>query len=93
MTDHRTEAELRKIAERRADAKIGFRNHAMIYGLVNAGLAGLNLATSPHYLWFVWPLFGWGIGLAAHGLSVYGATGGGRERAVQAELERLRRQG
>jgi hypothetical protein len=91
MTELRSDAELRKIAERRADAKIGFRNHALIYGLVNAGLAALNLATSPQTLWFVWPLFGWGIGLAAHGLAVYGAMGAGREQAVQAEMERLRR--
>ncbi len=93
MTEPRNDAQLRQLAERRADAKIGWRNHAMVYGLVNAGLAGLNLATSPHYLWFIWPLFGWGIGLAAHGLSVYGAMDAGRERAVQAELERLRRRG
>jgi hypothetical protein len=91
MTEPRSEAELRKIAERRVDAKRGFHIHALVYGLVNAGLAGLNLTTSPQVLWFAWPLFGWGIGLAAHGFAVYGARGGGRERAVEREFERLRR--
>lgn len=93
MTVDRTDADLRKLAERRADAKLGFRSHLVIYVLVNAGLAGLNLMTSPHILWFQWPLFGWGIGLAAHGMSVYGLPANDREKLVQAELERLRRRG
>lgn len=91
MTQATEEADLRRMAERRADAKLGFRHHALVYVVVNAGLAGLNLLTSPQTLWFYWPLFGWGIGLAAHGLSVYGSSTEGRERAVQAEMEKLRR--
>jgi len=37
-------------------------------------LAMVNLLTYPRYLWFAWAAFGWGIGLAAHGLQVFGAT-------------------
>lgn len=47
-----------------------FFGHALTFALVIGGLAVLNLATSPHYLWFLWPLFGWGIGLAKQGLDV-----------------------
>jgi|HubBroStandDraft_3_1064219.scaffolds.fasta_scaffold144253_2 hypothetical protein len=85
-----TDDALRRSATRRADAKIGFRTHALVYVLVNAGLAALNLLTSQHYLWFVFPLFGWGIGLLAHGLAVYGVTSIGREEMIEREMERLR---
>jgi hypothetical protein len=50
----------------------GFYIHAMIYMLVNALLIAVNLATSRGETWFAWPLLGWGIGLAAHGISVFG---------------------
>ena len=84
------DADLRRRAERRVAAKAGFHTHALTYVLVNAGLLGVNLMTSPHYLWVGWPMFGWGIGLAAHGLGVYGASPGRREDAVRREMERLR---
>ncbi len=91
MTNDPDEGDLRRRAEKRVVAKAGFRSHALIYALVNAGLLGLNLLTSPQYLWAGWPIFGWGIGLAAHGLSVYGAqTAVQREAAVRREMERLR---
>ena len=61
---------------RRAKAQVealrGFYGHATAYALVNAGLLLINLLTSPAYLWVVWPLLGWGIGLASHALGVFG---------------------
>ena len=51
----------------------GFFSHALSYALVIGGLAALNLATSPHYPWFIWPLLGWGIGLVSHGMAFFGA--------------------
>jgi hypothetical protein len=88
------EADLRRQAERRVDARRGFWSHATVFVIVNTGLAVLNLLSSPHYLWFLWPLFGWSIGLAAHAWGVFGSFPGDRERAVAAEVERLRaRQG
>ena len=83
--------ELRRRAERRVNAKLGFRSHLMTYLLVNGGLVVLNLATSPGYLWCLWVVFGWGIGLAAHGLSVYGGGDADRDRMIEAELAKLRR--
>ncbi|MGG9998949.1 2TM domain-containing protein [Pseudovibrio ascidiaceicola] len=41
------------------------------YAVVITALAVLNLLTSPGYLWFLWVAFGFGIGLVAHGLSVF----------------------
>ena len=48
-----------------------FYIHALVYLLVNAGLAVVNLVTSPSYLWFLWAVFGWGVGLAVHGLTTF----------------------
>ncbi|HEX4584325.1 MAG TPA: 2TM domain-containing protein [Burkholderiaceae bacterium] len=62
-------------ARRRVRQIKGFYIHATVYVLVNALLAVINLGTSHGEVWFVWPLFGWGIGLAAHGISVFGAGG------------------
>ena len=71
-------------------ALLGFYIHATVFGAVNVGLLLINLLTSPGYLWFLWPLFGWGIGLAAHGLAVFGArlASAWEERQVGAELAR-----
>ena len=85
------ETDLRRAAERRVAARHGFHIHALVFVLVNLGLLGLNLVTSPGYPWSAWPLFGWGIGLAAHGLAVYGTRSDWRETAVAREMERMRR--
>ncbi|MDW8076323.1 MAG: 2TM domain-containing protein [Nitrososphaerota archaeon] len=38
----------------------------VIYVIINALLIFINLYTSPHVIWFIWPLLGWGIGLILH---------------------------
>jgi hypothetical protein len=81
---------LRRQAERQADVKLGFRSHLFAYVLVNAGLVAINLVTSPGYFWAIWPIIGWGLGLVAHGVAVYHFSGDTRERAIEAELQRLR---
>jgi len=48
----------------------GFYHHVFFFVLINAGLAAINLLSRPEVLWFQWPLLGWGIGLALHGLSM-----------------------
>jgi len=60
--------------ERAAEIK-GFYQHFIVYLLVNAFLFVVNMLTSRGSWWFYWPLFGWGIGVAAHGASVF--LGGG----------------
>jgi hypothetical protein len=48
----------------------GFKYHFIAYVIVNAILIAVNLM-NPSHLWFFWPLLGWGIGIAAHGYSVW----------------------
>lgn len=59
-------------ARKRVEEIRGFYTHLLIYILVNVGLFILNLVTSRGDFWFYWPLFGWGIGILAHALSVFG---------------------
>lgn len=48
-----------------------FYIHLIVYVTVNIGLIGINLVFSSDYKWFIYPLLGWGIGIVAHGLSVF----------------------
>ena len=43
--------------------------------------------------WHIWPMLGWGLGLAIHGVVTFiNLRGEGlRERMLRAEIERLRR--
>ena len=75
-------------AKKRVEAKIGFYIHLGIYVAVNTLLIVINLLTSSQYLWFKWPLMGWGIGVFFHGLGVFVANGSMMERMIQKELER-----
>jgi hypothetical protein len=63
--------EARKRAEKRVEALRGFYTHLLTYCLVNAGLFLINYFSGHGHWWFFWPLFGWGIGLLCHGLSIF----------------------
>ena len=83
----RIEAQIRSQASRRVGWKLGFYWHLAVFTLVNAGLCAINLTTSPEYLWFLWPLAGWGVGLGLHAFGTFG-VGEARERMIEAEVQR-----
>ena len=85
------EIELRRLAARRADMKLAFRSHLFAYGIVNAGLVVINMMTSPDYWWFIWPMMGWGLGLVAHGVTVYMDGESTRDRLIEQEFEKLKK--
>ena len=62
-------------AKERVKELRGFYQHLVAYVLINVFLFVVNVLTSPGSWWFYWPLFGWGIGIVAHGASVF--WGGG----------------
>jgi transcriptional regulator with XRE-family HTH domain len=49
----------------------GFYIHLSIYVIVMAGLLAINLMTSAHTLWVVWPALGWGLGVLLHAAGVF----------------------
>jgi hypothetical protein len=87
-----TEPELQRRAQRRVKQKMGFYIHAAVYVLVNLGLAAIDVANGGAS-WHLWPLVGWGVGLAIHGFVTFASLNGDnlRERMLQDEVERLRR--
>ena len=58
-------------ARKRVEEIKGFYGNLIAYVVVNIGLVVLNLLTSPGYLWFFWPMLGWGIGVLFHGMKVF----------------------
>ena len=86
--------EIDRLARRRAGAKLGWYIHATVYVLVNLLVFSISQYGFGHRPWSVFPLLGWGLGLALHGISVFvlGTGSGLRERMVQKERERLQRQ-
>ena len=69
-------AEVKKAVEREeakslVQFKMSFVIHLVTYILVIGLLLMINLASSPERLWIIWPAVGWGIGVVAHGATVY----------------------
>ena len=96
MTSSLSPEQLERLARKRAGAKLGWYVHAMVYVLVNLVLWAMSMHGFGSRPWSVFPLVGWGLGLALHGISVFmlGTGSDLRERLVQKERERLqRRQG
>ena len=83
------DARRERLARKRAGAKMGWFIHALVYVCVNAGLA--LVAWQGGRTWHVYPLAGWGLGLAIHGLVVWLVGGGAglHERLLQAERMKL----
>ena len=86
--------EIDRLARKRAGAKLGWFFHAAVYVIVNLFVFAMSQYAFGNRSWSVFPLLGWGLGLALHGASVWlmGAGGDLRERMVQKERERLQRQ-
>lgn len=82
-----------RLAHRRAAARMGWFIHAAVYVLVNALLYARSREAFGTAAWSVFPLLGWGIGLAMHGLVVFVLGSGSRlqRRMVERERERLQR--
>lgn len=94
MNSTLTPDEIDRIAKKRAGAKLGWYLHATLYVVINLFIFSVSshgFGTRP---WSVFPLLGWGLGMALHGVSVFvlGSGSGVRERMVQKERELLQRE-
>lgn len=61
-----TEEERREAAIERLEARRDFKSHAAAYVIVNALLVVIWALSDSGYFWPIWPLLGWGVGLAFH---------------------------
>lgn len=77
-------------AHQNAKQKVELRIHLFTYLAVNTLLVIINMTLSPGYLWVIWPILGWGIGLASHALNVRFATNSSlKDRMIEKEEEKL----
>ena len=60
-------------ARRRVAAIKGFYIHLFVFVTLLVGLFAINAAAGDGW-WVHWVLFGWGIGVVAHALAVFGRT-------------------
>ncbi|WP_420630288.1 2TM domain-containing protein [Candidatus Leptofilum sp.] len=77
-------------AKKRVEAKVRFYRHLTIYIAVSVLLMLINFSTSTEYLWFIWPLMGWGFAVLLHALQVFGYGGGSTvtEQMIEKEMEK-----
>ena len=104
MSTEMSDEEIRRLATRRVRRKRGFFSHLMAYLIVNAFLwcmwALSASGVSAGYGWgmhgatYPWPVFVtvfWGIGLIFHCLSVFAFHSGWEQKAINKEIERLKK--
>jgi 2TM domain len=67
-----------------------FKSHLVSFIVVNGFLVLLNLVTSPSFLWSVFPLLGWGLGLFLHWKGVSQTQGESYEKDFQEWCKNMR---
>ena len=77
--------DLKKIAKNRVE----FRDHVLVYLVVNAILFTVNILFSPGFYWFIIVLLFWGIGLLFHYREAYYGT---EEMRIEREYQILKKQ-
>ena len=82
-----TELELRQQAISRVRKKRDFRVHVRVYVAVNLMLVGIWAVTGG-FFWPIFPMLGWGIGVAANAWSVHGRRPISDDE-IRREMERL----
>jgi hypothetical protein len=80
-----TESQLKELAHKRVE----FRTHLVVYLIINSALWLTWFITGGGYIWPVWPLVGWGVGLLFHYLFEYRTS---KLFSEQEEFENLKRQ-
>lgn len=82
-------------ARKRVRKVKSFYKHLGTWVICSAFFIILNLITSPDEIWAIFPILGWGVGIALHGIGVFGFPGlgeGWEERMLYREIDRLERE-
>jgi uncharacterized membrane protein len=85
-----SQPDLREEAIRSIKKKRDFHSHLLAYVLVNSLLVVIWLVTGAGFFWPVFPIAGWGIGVAFNAWDAYGRPPI-TEEEIRREQERLRR--
>lgn len=76
-------------AQERAKEKVEFRIHLTTFIVVMTLLTVINLTLTPGYIWFIWPLLGWGIGIIFQAVYVNSSGKNLKEQMIDKEMEKL----
>jgi 2TM domain len=85
----RSEEEIREEALARLKKKRDFRSHLFMYVAVNAMLVAIWAITGADFFWPIFPILGWGVGVAANAWDVYGRKPISEDE-IRREADRLR---
>jgi len=75
-------------AQKRVKEIKSFYGNLISYCIIIPFLIIVNIITSPGDLWFIYPMLGWGIGVAAHGMGVFGVGKKWEEKKIREILEK-----
>lgn len=81
-----------KKAKKRVKDKRRFYTHVISWAVMSIFFILLNIFTS-NFFWAIFPILGWGIMLAFHGIKVFSTVYGDEweERQIEKEMEKLKR--
>jgi hypothetical protein len=87
-----SEQDLYALAKKRISIKKNFFVHLGVYSVVNLGILGINILTGPSYLWALFPILGWGMGLGAHYIATVASLRFDlKDTAIKKEIDYLKR--
>lgn len=82
--------DLRERAVESLKRKSEFWAHFISYVLVNGFLIVVWAVSGAGFFWPIFPIFGWGIGIAFHAWSAYWGDRGPTEGQIRREMDRLK---
>lgn len=93
MNGEMSEKEIYEQAVKHVKEKKDFFIHLLTYIVVNTSIFLVWMISGGGYPWFIWPLFGWGIGLIFHFLSVwvFERQTNWERREIDREVQRLKK--
>jgi hypothetical protein len=83
------DSELRERAIKRLKKRHEFHGHLLVYTLVNSFIVIIWAVTNAGFFWPIFPMVGWGIGVAMNAWDVYGRDELDEDR-IGREMNRLR---
>jgi len=93
MTTGMSEEQLYRQAEKRIVAKRGFFIHLAVYIVVNILIVLIWwFVAGGGFPWFIFPIFGWSIGLLFHFLGAFAFGRKSDRAAIEKEAETIRRE-
>lgn len=76
------------MARKRVADKKKFHKHLATYIIFSCFFFFINMTSGSHQIWFIYPVLGWGIGIASEYYKVY-VSPNLEEEAIQKEMRRL----